>query len=150
MTNIGSPQFLWTVEEIRAHGELVCKLKGWYSQGRRKFRDIAQVAGLVFNGYPGKNKKASHIQASSQLFFDVFNDYDPNNLLLRQSYDEVTDFQFEEQRLREALDRISKQEIVVTNPTKFTPLSFPIIVDRTRETVTSEKLSDRIKKLSVQ
>lgn len=118
--------------------------------GRRKFRDIAQVAGLVFNGYPGKNKKASHIQASSQLFFDVFNDYDPNNLLLRQSYDEVTDFQLEEQRLREALDRISKQEIVVTNPTKFTPLSFPIIVDRTRETVTSEKLSDRIKKLSVQ
>lgn len=117
--------------------------------GRRKFRDIAQVAGLVFNGYPGKNKKASHIQASSQLFFDVFNDYDPNNLLLRQAYDELTDFQLEEQRLREALDRIAQQDIVVTYPEKFTPLSFPIIVDRTRETVTSEKLSDRIKRMSV-
>jgi ATP-dependent helicase Lhr and Lhr-like helicase len=117
--------------------------------GRRKFRDIAQISGLIFNGYPGKNKKQSHIQASSQLFFDVFNDYDPANLLFRQSFDEVTDFQLEEQRLREALTRINQQEIVVTNPKKYTPLSFPIIVDRTRETLTSEKFSDRIKKMSV-
>jgi len=117
--------------------------------GRRKFRDIAQIAGLVFNGYPGKPKKQSHLQANSQLFFDVFNDYDPSNLLLRQSFDEVTDFQLEEQRLREALTRINHQEIIVTHPTKYSPLSFPIIVDRTRETVTSEKLSDRIKKMSV-
>lgn len=117
--------------------------------GRRKFRDIAQISGLIFNGYPGKNKKQSHIQASSQLFFDVFNDYDPANLLFRQSFDEVTDFQLEGQRLREALTRINQQEIVVTNPKKYTPLSFPIIVDRTRETLTSEKFSDRIKKMSV-
>jgi ATP-dependent Lhr-like helicase len=117
--------------------------------GRRKFRDIAQIAGLVFNGYPGKPKKQSHLQANSQLFFDVFNDYDPSNLLLRQSFDEVTDFHLEEQRLREALTRINHQEIIVTHPTIYSPLSFPIIVDRTRETVTSEKLSDRIKKMSV-
>jgi ATP-dependent helicase Lhr and Lhr-like helicase len=117
--------------------------------GRRKFRDIAQIAGLIFNGYPGKNKKQSHIQASSQLFFDVFNDYDPSNLLFRQSFDEVTDFQLEEHRLRTALARINDQEIVVTKPVKYTPLSFPIIVDRARETLTSEKFSDRIKKMSV-
>ncbi|GAB5537971.1 MAG: ligase-associated DNA damage response DEXH box helicase [Salibacteraceae bacterium] len=117
--------------------------------GRRKFRDVAQIAGLVFNGYPGKHKKQSHLQANSQLFFEVFNDYDPSNLLLRQAYDEVTDFQLEEQRLREALVRIQNQEIVVTHPDKFSPLSFPIIVDRTRETLSSEKLMDRIKKMSV-
>ena len=117
--------------------------------GRRKFRDIAQIAGLIFNGYPGKNKKQSHIQASSQLFFDVFNDYDPSNLLFRQSFDEVTDFQLEGHRLRTALARINDQEIVVTHPIKYTPLSFPIIVDRARETLTSEKFSDRIKKMSV-
>lgn len=117
--------------------------------GRRKFRDIAQISGLVFNGYPGKTKKQSHLQANSQLFFEVFNDYDPSNLLLRQAFDEVTDFQLEEQRLREALSRINQQQIIVTQPQKYTPLSFPIIVDRARETVTSEKLSDRIRKMSV-
>ncbi len=116
---------------------------------RRQFRDIASISGLVFNGFPGKQKKEHHLQASSQLFFEVFNDYEPTNLLLRQSFSEVTDFQLEEQRLRQALDRISKQEIVVTNPKNFTPLSFPIIVDRTRETLTSESLSERIKKMSV-
>jgi len=117
--------------------------------GRRKFRDIAQISGLIFNGYPGKTKKQSHLQANSQLFFEVFNDYDPSNLLLRQAFDEVTNFQLEEQRLREALTRINEQNIVVTHPDKYTPLSFPIVVDRTRETLTSEKLSDRIKKMSV-
>ena len=117
--------------------------------GRRKFRDIAQISGLIFNGYPGKTKKQSHLQANSPLFFEVFNDYDPSNLLLRQAFDEVTDFQLEEQRLREALTRINEQNIVVTHPDKYTPLSFPIVVDRTRETLTSEKLSDRIKKMSV-
>ncbi len=117
--------------------------------GRRKFRDIAQISGLVFNGFPGKAKKQSHLQANSQLFFEVFNDYDPNNLLLRQAFNEVTDFQLEEQRLREALTRINAQKIMVTQPDKYTPLSFPIVVDRTRETLTSEKMSDRIKKMSV-
>ncbi|MEZ4720934.1 MAG: ligase-associated DNA damage response DEXH box helicase [Flavobacteriales bacterium] len=116
---------------------------------RRKFRDIASISGLVFNGYPGNQKKERHLQASSQLFFDVFHDYDPSNLLLRQAFDEVMDFQLEEQRLREALVRIAGQEIVVKHPEKFTPLSFPIIVDRLRETVTSERLSDRIKKMSL-
>ena len=88
---------------------------------RRQFRDIASISGLVFNGFPGKQKKEHHLQASSQLFFEVFNDYEPTNLLLRQSFSEVTDFQLEEQRLRQALDRISKQEIVVTQPQKLHP-----------------------------
>ncbi|MBT1705676.1 ligase-associated DNA damage response DEXH box helicase [Chryseosolibacter indicus] len=117
---------------------------------RRKFRDIAAISGLVFKGYPGKPVKDRHLQSSSQLFFNVFNDYDSHNLLLLQAYEEVMDFQLEEQRLRRALERIAKQKIIITHPDKPTPFAFPIIVDRLREKLTSEKLEDRIKRMAVQ
>jgi len=117
---------------------------------RRKFRDIAAISGLVFKGYPGKPVKDKHIQSSSQLFFEVFNDYDAHNLLLRQAYEEVMDFQLEEVRLRTALERIARQKIIITRPDKPTPFAFPIIVDRLREKLTTEKLEDRIKRMAVQ
>jgi ATP-dependent Lhr-like helicase len=117
---------------------------------RRKFRDIAAISGLVFKGYPGKPVKDRHLQSSSQLFFDVFHDYEGHNLLLRQAYEEVMDFQLEEVRLRNALARIATQKIILTNPDKPTPFGFPIMVDGMREKLTSEKLEDRIKRMAVQ
>lgn len=117
---------------------------------RRKFRDIAAISGLIFKGYPGKPVKDRHLQSSSQLFFNVFHDYEAHNLLLRQAYEEVMDFQLEEARLRRALERITKQKIIITHPEKPTPFAFPIIVDRLREKLTSEKLEDRIKKMALQ
>ena len=115
---------------------------------RRKFRDIAAIAGLVFKGFPGQRIRDKHIQSSSQLFFNVFNDYDSTNLLLHQSYEEVMDFQLEEARMRKALERIGKQKIIIKEPSKPTPFSFPIIVDRmSRDKLTSEKLEDRVKKM---
>jgi ATP-dependent Lhr-like helicase len=117
---------------------------------RRKFRDIAAISGLVFKGYPGKPVKDRHLQSSSQLFFNVFHDYEEHNLLLRQAYEEVLDFQLEEARLRRALERITKQKIIITHPDKPSPFAFPIIVDRLREKLTSEKLEDRIRKMALQ
>jgi ATP-dependent helicase Lhr and Lhr-like helicase len=117
---------------------------------RRKFRDIAAISGLVFKGYPGKPVKDKHLQSSSQLFFEVFHDYDAGNLLLRQAYEEVMDFQLEEVRMRRALDRIAHQKIIITKPDKPSPFAFPIIVDRLREKLTSEKLEDRIKRMAIQ
>jgi ATP-dependent Lhr-like helicase len=117
---------------------------------RRRFRDIASIAGLVFKGFPGKHKKDRHLQASAQLFFGVFSDYEPDNLLLLQAYEEVMTFQLEEARLRDALNRINRQRIMLIRPEKATPFSFPIIVDRLRERLSSEKLEDRIRKMKLQ
>ena len=117
---------------------------------RRKFRDIAGIGGLVFKGYPGRTKKDKHLQASAKLFFEVFNDYDPGNLLLLQAYEEALTFGLQEARLREALDRISTQCIVLRRPVKATPFAFPIMVDRLRERLSSEKLEDRIRKMKLQ
>jgi ATP-dependent Lhr-like helicase len=117
---------------------------------KRKFRDIAAISGLIFKGMPGKRMKDKHLQSSSQLFFNVFHEYESDNLLLLQSLEEVMDFQLEEARLRKALERIGTQKIVITQPEKPTPFAFPIMVDRTREKLTSEKLEDRIKKMKLE
>jgi len=117
---------------------------------RRRFRDIAGIAGLVFKGFPGSYQKEKHLQASSQLFFDVFRDYESENLLYKQAFNEVLEFQIEEFRLRQALSRIKKQTFAVTFPERPTPFSFPILVDRLRERMTTEKLQDRIKKMTLQ
>ena len=116
---------------------------------KRRFRDIAGIAGLVFKGYPGNRKKEKHLQSSAQLFFEVFSQYEPDNLLLLEAHEEVMTFQLEEARLREALDRINTQQIILTRPGKPTPFSFPILVDRLREKLSSEKLEDRIRRMTL-
>jgi ATP-dependent helicase Lhr and Lhr-like helicase len=117
----------------------------------RKFRDIAVIGGLIFQGMPGEQKKARHLQSSASLIFKVLSEYDSNNLLLRQAYNEVLSQQMEEARLRLALQRIEQSNIIITIPTKLTPLSFPIIVDGlNRNNLTSEKLEDRVKKMQLQ
>jgi len=117
---------------------------------RRQFREIARVAGLVFSGYPGANKSAKQVQATSGLFFDVFSRYDPDNLLFQQSFREVLERQLEESRLAAALERISNSRILVTEPPRATPMSFPILVDRLRDTVTSESLADRVGRITAE
>ena len=115
---------------------------------KRKFRDIASIAGLVFKGMPGRPLKERHMRANSSLFFDVFREHEPEHLLLRQAYDEAFDIQMELPRMREALERIRAQRKVIKDPGKFTPFAFPIIVDRLREKLSSEQLEDRIRKMT--
>ena len=117
---------------------------------KRKFRDIAVIGGLIFQGYPGEHKKTRHLQASAGLLFNVFNEYDPGNVLLRQSYQEVFSQQMEEVRLRDMLQRIQRSKIVLTFPNRLTPFCFPIKVDSMRENLTSEKLADRVRRMQQQ
>lgn len=117
---------------------------------RRKFRDIASIAGLIFKGYPGQRVREKHVQSSSQLFFSVFHEYDSSNLLLLQAYEEMMEFQLEEIRMRKALERIANQKIIIREPDRPTPFAFPVIVDRlSRDKLTSEKLEDRVKRMSL-
>lgn len=117
---------------------------------RRRFRGISQIAGLVFSGFPGNQKKGKHLQMSSGLFFDVFMEYEPGHLLIQQAYDEVLSTQLDEARLRLALQRIQKQTVIIKEMDRFSPFAFPIYVDRLRERLSSEKLIDRIEKMQRQ
>lgn len=117
---------------------------------RHKFREICQISGLIFQGFPGQKKANRHLQMSSGLFFDVFSEHEPDNLLLQQAYDEVLTYQLDEARLRMALKKIQSQKITLKEPERFTPLAFPIMVDRLRERLSSEKLIDRVQRMQVQ
>jgi len=114
---------------------------------KRKFRDISVIGGLIFQGMPGEQKKARHLQSSASLLFNVFMEYDRQNILLKQAFEEVMYQQMEEERLRNLLERISKSKIIIKRPTRLTPFSFPVKVDSMRESMSSEKLEDRIKKM---
>ena len=117
---------------------------------RRQFREIARIAGLIFQGYPGSGKTARQLQASSGLFFDVFTRYDPENLLLVQARREVLERQLEVQRLRETLEQIGAMRILRVELDRLTPLSFPLWASFVQANVTSEKWSDRIKLMAME
>jgi ATP-dependent Lhr-like helicase len=116
---------------------------------RRQFREIARIAGLVFQGYPGRPKKNSQIQASSSLIFNVFKRYDPNNFLVAQANREVLENQLEHQRLTATLNKMSASRIRIVDVRHPTPLAFPIMVNRLRAKVSSEKLTDRVRKMQL-
>jgi ATP-dependent Lhr-like helicase len=115
--------------------------------GRRQFREIARVAGLVFQGYPGQPQSNRQLQASSGLLWDVFNEYDPDNLLLRQATQEVLERQLEASRLTRALARLRGCRALVTNPQRPTPFSFPLMVEAFREKLTTEALETRVARM---
>jgi ATP-dependent Lhr-like helicase len=117
---------------------------------KRKFRDIATIAGLIFQGFPGKNISSRHLQSSSSILYNVLETYDPDNLLIRQARDEVVTLQLDYTRMIHAMKRINRQQLVLKKPHRFTPFSFPIMADRLREKLTSEKLADRIARLQKQ
>jgi ATP-dependent helicase Lhr and Lhr-like helicase len=115
---------------------------------RRQFRDIARIAGLVFQGYPGARKLTRQLQASSGLIFDVLRQYDPQNLLLEQARREVFELQLEETRLSQALAELETRQIQLVATSSLTPLSFPIWAERLRSQIlSSETFQERIQRM---
>ncbi len=116
---------------------------------KRQFRETARIAGLIHTGFPGEKRSGRHLQASSDLIFDVFREYDPGNLLLQQARNEVLKNQLEWERLRRTLDRIESCEMIWTRPEQPTPMAFALLVDRLRERLSTETLTDRVQRMQV-
>lgn len=116
---------------------------------RRQFREIARVAGLIIVGFPGAGKSARQLQASSELLFDVFSDYDPANLLLDQARREVLERQLEVERIRAALERLANSRITLVQLDKLTPFSFPLWADRLQSELTTERWTDRVQRMAL-
>jgi ATP-dependent Lhr-like helicase len=136
--------------ELFADEHLFADVLGSLNAGelaRRRFREIARIAGLVFSGYPGAQKSARQLQASSGLFYDVFRQYDPDNLLLGQAQEEVLRQELEVERLQRTLARLRSRTLDLHRPKRPTPLAFPLLVERFRESLSSEKLADRIRRM---
>ncbi|WP_449431476.1 ligase-associated DNA damage response DEXH box helicase [Pseudomonas putida] len=113
----------------------------------RRFREIAQIAGLVFAGYPAAQKSTRQIQASSGLFYEVFRKHDADNLLLGQARDEVLREELEVDRLHQQLHKMSKLRLDLRPLRRPGPLAFALLVEGMRETLSTEKLADRIARM---
>lgn len=116
----------------------------------RKFRGVAQVAGLIFKGYPSSKKTASQLQVSSSLIYEVFTKYEPDNLLLKQAEQEVLNEQLEVHRLAATLNRLSQLQLVWQNTKRPSPFAFPLLVERLSSRMSNESLLERIERLKQQ
>jgi ATP-dependent Lhr-like helicase len=114
---------------------------------QRRFREIARVAGLVFGGYPGAPKSMKQLQASSSLFWEVFRKYDAGNQLLTQAEREVLAQELEIERLRSTLARMGSQRIEWVDLKVPSPFALPLMVERFREELSTEKLADRLQRI---
>jgi ATP-dependent Lhr-like helicase len=101
----------------------------------------------VFNGYPGAPKSLRQLQASSTLFYEVFRKYDAGNLLLTQADNEVLSQELDLERLRDVLQRMARQRLASVELKVPSPFSLPLMVERFREQVSTEKLSDRLNRI---
>lgn len=113
----------------------------------RRFREIAQIAGLVFGGYPAAQKSLRQIQASSGLFYEVFRKHDAGNLLLAQARDEVLNEELEIERLHRQLLKMGQLRLELRQLERPGPLAFALLVEGMRETLSTEKLADRIARM---
>lgn len=118
--------------------------------GKRQFREIARVAGLVIQGYPGQPKPARSLQASSGLLYDVFAKYDPNNLLLRQARDEILERQLEWPRLRDTLEALTQRRLIKVHCRHLTPFAFPLWADQLGSSLTTESFTSRLEQMLAQ
>ena len=118
---------------------------------RRAFRDVARVAGLTPPGFPGTNRAGKQLQASSDMFFDVLSEFDPENLLLDQARREVLEGQLEVRRLTETLDAIGPMSLELIETATISPMAFPLYAERIRAThISSEEWEDRVRAMVVE
>ena len=114
---------------------------------QRRFREIARIAGLVFTGYPGAPKSMKQVQASSGLFWEVFRKYDAGNRLLGQAENEVLSQELELSRLTSTLQRLAALRVEFVELAVPSPFALPLMVERFREGLSTEKLADRLARI---
>ena len=114
---------------------------------KRRFKNIAQISGLVNQNNPTKTKTSSQLQISSSLFYDVFTKHEKGHLLIRQSHQEVKDYQLENKRISRSFERLKELKIILNEIKTPTPFAFPLLVERLKNTLSNEPIEKRVEKL---
>ena len=114
---------------------------------KRRFKNIAQISGLVNQNNPTKTKSSSQLQISSSLFYDVFTRYEEGHLLIKQAHEEVKEYQLENKRITNSLERLSNVKIILNETKTPSPFAFPLLVERLKNTLSNESIEKRVEKL---
>ncbi|RZL32278.1 MAG: ligase-associated DNA damage response DEXH box helicase, partial [Rubrivivax sp.] len=139
-------QLLAPVDRATLREEVLASLNAT-ELSRRRFRQIARIAGLIFQSHPGEARSQRQLQASASLYFDVFRQHDPGNRLLRQAEAELLSSELDVEALGRTLDRMAAQELDLRQPARMTPLAFPLLVERLRERASTESLAQRLSRM---
>jgi ATP-dependent helicase Lhr and Lhr-like helicase len=114
---------------------------------RNQFREVSRVAGLVMQGYPGNSKTARSLQASTSLLYDVFERYDPENLLLAQSQREILERQLEITRMQATMEAMATRSIIKVYCQRLTPMAFPLWADGISSHLSTEDFTTRLDRM---
>lgn len=116
---------------------------------KAQFREIARVSGLVYQHHPGARKTGRQVFSTAALIYDVFREFDADNLLLEQARREVLQRQFEQSRLTRALERLSTSRFLIKHTNGPTPLGLPLVLERLGGgRVSSETIEERVRKMT--
>ncbi len=137
------PQLLAPVDRATLRDEVLASLNAT-ELARRRFRQIARIAGLIFQSHPGEARSQRQLQASASLYFDVFRQHDPGNRLLRQAEAELLSAELDVGALADTLARLAAQQLDLRRLARPTPLAFPLLVERLRERASTESLAQRL------
>ncbi|QXZ09517.1 ligase-associated DNA damage response DEXH box helicase [Comamonas sp. Y33R10-2] len=113
---------------------------------RRRFREIAQIAGLLNARIPGMSFNTRQLQVSAGLLFDVLSKYDPKHLLLVAAQSEAIERDLHLGELQQCLQNLRRQNIVITHPPKHTPFSFSLWAESMRGQLSNESWAERIRR----
>lgn len=140
------PALLAPVDRETLRDEVLASLNA-SELARRRFRQIARIAGLIFQSHPGEARSQRQLQASASLYFDVFRQHDPGNQLLRQAEAELLSAELDVDALARTLTRLAAQQLDLQHPVRPPPLAFPLLVERLRERVSTESLKQRLARM---
>lgn len=138
---------LWSVDAL--DDDAIAAVNG-AELGRRQFREIARVAGLVQEGFGRFRKGARQLQTSAGLLYDVFEKHEPDHLLLGQARREVLQRYFDRDRLVGVLRRIGAEGLEVVVTEQPSPLAFPLLLERVEARVSTESDQRRVERIKEQ
>lgn len=115
---------------------------------RRRFREIARIAGLVAQGPPGRAKSLRQLAASASLIHDVLRQHEPDHLLLRQAEAEALEIDLDRLRIRETLASLRRRRLVLVEPSRLTPFAFPLWAERLRGHLSNEDWQLRVRRMA--
>lgn len=114
---------------------------------KRRFREVARVAGLLPPSLPGRVPRSlRQLQASSALIYETLQRFDPGHLLLRQAREEVLEVQLNHASIRDALRALRQSNTVLRHPCTLTPLSFPLWAEGIRGHLSTEDWRERVQR----
>jgi ATP-dependent Lhr-like helicase len=115
---------------------------------RRQFRATARISGLIFEGYPGRQKSLRMLQSSAGLLYDVLHQYDPEHVLLNQAKQDVLRDEFDIDRLHQTLHELSRKPLSIKVIAQPSPLALPLVIDRLSARLSTESVAERMARLT--